>query len=69
MIRPGKTGVLLRLCMGDKNQLDESLTGHKYHCPKCDVHLTSLGLCGECGTRYNIGAAEHGVERMGDSLA
>lgn len=53
-IREGKTGILLRLCRGDESELDESLTGHKYHCPKCDVHLTSLGLCPNCGTRFEI---------------
>lgn len=57
-IREGKTGILLRLCRGDESELDESLTGHKYHCPKCDVHLTSLGLCPNCGTRFEI-FAEH----------
>lgn len=30
-----------------------SLSHHDWHCPKCDVHLTSLYACPECGTRYN----------------
>lgn len=34
-----------------------SLSGHNWHCPKCDFHLTSLGLCPECGMRY-IGLGE-----------
>jgi len=34
--------------------LDETLTHHRYHCPRCDVHLTSLLLCSGCGTRYRI---------------
>jgi len=30
----------------------ECLVGHQYHCPECDVHITSLGLCPNCGVRY-----------------
>lgn len=53
-------------CGGDKSMLDESLTGHNYHCPKCNEHLTSLYLCAECGTRWQWvvafdEAVEHGV--------
>ena len=55
-INEGKTGILLRMCPGhDDYMLDYSMTSHKYHCPKCNIHLTSLMLCCECGTRYNIG--------------
>jgi len=38
----------------DGTALDERLTGHNYHCPDCNKQLTSLGLCGECGKRYDI---------------
>lgn len=41
-------------CNGrDRSQLDEALTGHRYHCPKCNVHLTSGLLCPKCGKRYD----------------
>lgn len=40
--------------------LDESLAGHRLHCPVCDVHLTSLMLCPNCGTRF--GSEFVGVE-------
>lgn len=30
----------------------KELSKHQWHCPKCDVHLTSLLLCPRCGTRY-----------------
>ena len=67
-IREGKTGVLLRLCLGDKSMLDESLTNHKYHCPKCDVHLTSVGLCSNCGTRFEIESRRtSGVADVGET--
>jgi hypothetical protein len=29
-----------------------SLSGHDWHCPACDHHLTSLYLCPACGVRY-----------------
>ena len=32
--------------------LDYQLTKHNAYCNKCKVHLTSLLLCPECGTRY-----------------
>jgi len=38
----------------DKTMLDESLAGHIFHCPDCNMHLTSLGLCSHCGIRYEI---------------
>lgn len=45
----------LIICDGnDKTMLDESLAGHIFHCPNCDMHLTSLGFCSHCGTRYEI---------------
>lgn len=45
----------LKICDGnDKTMLDESLAGHMFHCPNCDVHLTSLGLCPSCATRYEL---------------
>jgi RNA polymerase subunit RPABC4/transcription elongation factor Spt4 len=40
------------MCILDGTALDESLTGHRLHCPKCGRHLTTLLLCPECGTRY-----------------
>lgn len=42
----------LLLCNG-KDDLSR-MAGHYWHCPNCDVHLTSLGLCPECGTRYEF---------------
>ena len=30
----------------------DRLTGHRFHCPECGSHLTSLLLCPECGDRY-----------------
>ena len=46
---------VLKICNGnDKTLLDESLSGHKFHCPNCDMHLTSLGLCSHCGTRWEL---------------
>lgn len=30
-----------------------SISGHLWHCPMCDSHLTSLFLCPECGIRYD----------------
>jgi hypothetical protein len=36
------------------SMLDEKLSGHNLHCPACDVHLTSLLLCPECGTRHTF---------------
>jgi len=47
------TGGLLRCNGRDETQLDEQLAGHRYHCPICDVHLTSLLLCPKCGRRYD----------------
>lgn len=41
-------------CLGnDKSMLDETLSGHKYHCRHCNTHLTSLYLCCDCGVRYD----------------
>ena len=37
---------------GPHSALDFALTHHNLHCPACDVHLTSLLLCPECGTRH-----------------
>jgi hypothetical protein len=34
--------------------LDFALTGHHQHCLACDVHLTSLDLCPNCGVRYPL---------------
>ena len=55
-------------CLGwnDMSLLDESLTGHKYHCHYCNGHLTSLYFCADCGIRYDWvvafdEAVEHGV--------
>lgn len=46
---------VLKICNGnDKTLLDESLSRHKFHCPNCDMHLTSLGLCPHCGTRWEL---------------
>lgn len=28
------------------------ITGHLRHCPDCGKHLTSLGLCAQCGIRH-----------------
>lgn len=47
-----------RPCRGDKTELDEILTGHRLHCGKCDVHLTSLYLCPKCGYRYETSQIE-----------
>ena len=65
-----------KVCDGnDKTELDESITGHRLHCPKCDVHLTSLLLCPECGARYvvtkNEGAAspEEAIRNFNRALA
>ena len=45
----------LKICNGkDETQLDIALSGHKYHCPNCDIHLTSLGFCSNCGVRFDI---------------
>lgn len=38
----------------EHSAMDESITGHKLHCPDCDQHLTSLLLCLKCGRRYAI---------------
>jgi hypothetical protein len=39
----------------DPNICDgESISGHLWHCPNCDAHLTSLFLCPECGVRYDM---------------
>lgn len=43
-------GLLLCHCKDDEYRI----TGHFWHCPSCDSHLTSLGLCPECGTRYEF---------------
>jgi tRNA(Ile2) C34 agmatinyltransferase TiaS len=32
---------------------NREITRHNYHCPRCNVHLTSLLLCPLCGTRYS----------------
>ncbi len=41
------------VCNGkDETELDESITGHKLHCQKCNHHLTSLYHCPNCNTRY-----------------
>ena len=52
-------------CLGnDESMLDEELSGHKYHCPKCNSHLTSLYLCGDCGVRYDwVVAFDEAVEQ------
>lgn len=39
---------------GQHNALDYSLAGHHLHCPRCDVHITSLLMCPNCGTRYTL---------------
>lgn len=45
----------ITICEGNDNGgLDESITGHCYHCPNCNKHLTSLFLCPACFTRYDI---------------
>lgn len=35
-----------------------TISGHLWHCPVCDVHLTSLFLCPECGVRYDTASRE-----------
>lgn len=43
----------MKLCNGvDSSELDQALTHHNLHCPDCNVHLTSLFLCPQCGTRF-----------------
>ncbi len=43
----------LKLCKGqDRTALDETITGHKFHCPFCNVHLTAQLLCSKCGTLF-----------------
>ena len=51
-------------CLGnDESMLDETLSGHKYHCPHCNTHLTSLYLCCDCGVRYDwVVAFDEAVE-------
>lgn len=44
--------MMLKHCEGDLTELDAKLSGHRWHCPKCNKHLTSMMLCPECGTRY-----------------
>ena len=44
----------LLFCTGlDNSALDKHLTGHLWHWPVCDCHLTLLFLCPECGIRYD----------------
>lgn len=41
-------------CNGnDESLLDTSLSGHNYHCPHCNTHLTSLYFCCKCGVRWD----------------
>ena len=41
-------------CFGShEDMLDEELTGHRFHSPCCNAHLTSLYLCPNCGVRYD----------------
>ena len=43
----------LRSCnLGCTSGLKE-LSRHLWHCPRCDVHLTTLYLCPECNTRWS----------------
>lgn len=40
-------------CLGnDESMLDEEISYHKYHCGKCNGHLTSLYFCPSCGIRW-----------------
>ena len=49
----------------DTSMLDEELSGHKYHCPSCNEHLTSLYLCAKCGVRLDwVVAFDEAVEQM-----
>lgn len=52
-------------CPGnDESMLDEILTGHQYHCPNCNTHLTSLYFCGDCGVRWDwVVAFDEAVEQ------
>ena len=44
----------LKDCYWSKcNSEIRELSGHLWHCPNCDVHLTSLMFCPECGVRYD----------------
>lgn len=43
----------LRRCDEQKcNSGIKELSCHQWHCPKCDIHLTSLFLCPKCGNRF-----------------
>lgn len=60
----------LILCDGrDNSALDASLTGHFWHCPGCDRHLTSLFLCPECGVRYEQPGQEEYYQALARLLA
>lgn len=60
----------LTLCDGrDNSALDASLTGHWWHCPVCNCHLTSLFLCPECGTRYDEPDQEERYKALARLLA
>jgi hypothetical protein len=55
-------------CLGnDESMLDEEISYHKYHCGKCNGHLTSLYFCPSCGIRWQWVAAFD--EAVGDSPA
>lgn len=44
----------LRLCDRHcQSGLTEWLVCHRYHCPVCNQHLTSLLLCPVCGKRHD----------------
>jgi hypothetical protein len=40
------------VCGPDCQSGIRELSGHPYHCPNCNEHLTSLGLCPKCGIRF-----------------
>jgi hypothetical protein len=48
----GRTTSTKSLCSKTCKSGMAALTGHMWHCPDCDEHLTSLLLCPKCGARY-----------------
>lgn len=55
----GGRGKLTCLDAGLTPRFAAGLSGHTWHCPLCDVHLTSLGLCPTCGVRYELPETEN----------
>lgn len=46
-----------RPCEATRSQCSDghaSMTGHDWHCPGCDIHLTSGGVCPACGERWDM---------------